>query len=1564
MILAIPVVGWSQNTLPDIDLTNNGLYLRSMLEKSWAPVGPHQDVSMGNCGCLLAAAATLSGIKLLNPGQVSGFLAVPLDDSADPFWDGTFSPLYEHDFLYSPNNVTPLLADSPAWGYKPLRPKTCGVMFPPWALTREANPVILTNGTGGFTTGPSGFDWTAYKGWDFIAQLIVNQNLLNGLPTVVTIKLPSNQCFGRNDCFHAQLIAGWDSATQRYLIVDPVNPPGTLPEFPVGDTKGTYADWENQIDSIMSFHPDTFGSLSYLALVDDPSPVRFLVIAPDGRRTGFDPGTQTFVNEDSNVSYAELGAWADPLGEIPPGPLASFLTLRGAPAGTYRFEVYGSANGTATYSFDAIDQRGKTNLGGLSDVISAGEVRKYEVQYAPGGTSTVAQVSSFKPQVVVGNGIGTRPGAAVQLDGSRSFSVEGNIVSFQWDFGDGITGTGGQLSHTYSAPGTYLATLTVTDDQGNTASAMQTVDVISPFATPTLQLVNLASSGALANAPTSYPPFISADGRYVAFASVATNLLPSNANADIFVRDTLANTTDPIPSSGFSFPEAISADGRFVLFYSVASNLVPNCSACANGGLYLRDRQQQTTEFVVDPTPGVSANFYGADLSSDGRYAVYVGDPRNSGYPLFQNTSEIFLKDRQTGTTELISVSVNGQRSNSSNDFPRVSPDGRFVLFANCGNSNSQNVLGATCGASDLLSPSVGVQAVYLRDRLNGTTEVVSLTNAGGPVASASYGRGSLSADGRFIAFAASNNSIPSIAPNDPAYYITFVYLRDRLNHSTRNVSVSSSGGGSIGSFAYTRSDSPSLSADARYVAFVSNSPLVPQKLVPPYIFDVFRHDLVTGETVAITHTANTNSPFAINPAISADGQSIAFISNDTDLVPQTQNAQQQSNVFKSAILGSSKPVANLSGPYLGWASSNDVPSFVQFDGSQSFDPLGQALTAKWDFGDGSPVLTATGAGQVLHSYSAPGTYALKLLVNNGTTDSDSATTTVTILSALHADSVVATPSCADPGGNVRISGMASSDNPAKLGGWNLAQGALTPAAIQVQDFNGTRTVTPSASDFSFAFTTTVPTQASGAYRFGLAPGPTATVNVPCSTPTDVPPIANAGGPYTSGIGQPITFDGSLSSDAKNRPLTYRWSFGDGTQGTGVSPQHAYAHQGTHVVQLVVNNGVTQSHSAFGSHSFAKVTVLADTIPPTTTAVLSPLANANGWNNSNVTLTLTAVDEPGGTGVKQITYSASGAQSIASTVANSASTSLTISTEGITTITFFGTDNAANIEAAKTVTIKLDKTPPQITDSRTPPANQYGWNNSNVTVSFACSDSLSGLAPGSGPIDAVVSAEGANQSVTGACQDVAGNSASATVSGINVDKTPPTITGSRAPAANSFGWNNTDVTVSFACADFLSGVDTCGPSPQIVTSEGLNQSRIGTAVDLAGNRATAVVGNLNIDKTPPSISCTANPSVLWPPDNKLVSVTVSVSLSDSLSGTAGFTLVSATSNEPDSGLGDIQGFAAGTASTSGQLRAQRLGSGNGRVYTLKYSGTDRAGNSATCSTTVSVPHDQGQWPPP
>ena len=128
---------------------------------------------------------------------------------------------------------------------------------------------------------------------------------------------------------------------------------------------------------------------------------------------------------------------------------------------------------------------------------------------------------------------------------------------------------------------------------------------------------------------------------------------------------------------------------------------------------------------------------------------------------------------------------------------------------------------------------------------------------------------------------------------------------------------------------------------------------------------------------------------------------------------------------------------------------------------------------------------------------------------------------------------------------------------------------------------------------------------------------------------------------------------------------------------------------------------------------------------------------------------------------------------------------------------------------------------------------------------------------------------------------------------------------------------------------------------------------------------SAIFTILSPDTTPPTMTCTAAPSRIWPPDHRLVDVGVSVVVSDTGSGPAGFTLDSVTSSELDSGLGDgdqagdINGFTIGTAGTSGQLRAERSGSGIGRTYTLTYTGRDVAGNTAQCVVTVVVPHDLG-----
>ncbi|HLQ51179.1 MAG TPA: Ig-like domain-containing protein, partial [Terriglobales bacterium] len=194
--------------------------------------------------------------------------------------------------------------------------------------------------------------------------------------------------------------------------------------------------------------------------------------------------------------------------------------------------------------------------------------------------------------------------------------------------------------------------------------------------------------------------------------------------------------------------------------------------------------------------------------------------------------------------------------------------------------------------------------------------------------------------------------------------------------------------------------------------------------------------------------------------------------------------------------------------------------------------------------------------------------------------------------------------------------------------------------------------------------------------------------------------------------------------------------------------------------------------------------------------------------------------------------------------------------------------------------IGVDNDPPIITAVAAPAANAAGWNNSNVTITFTCSDMTSGVAVCPAPV--LVSSEGAGQVISGTAKDLAGNSASISVT-VSIDKTQPTIAAVLTPAANGFGWNNTDVAVNFNCADALSGIASC-TSPITVSTEGSNQAVSGSATDNAGNTASTSA-SVSIDKTPPTITAQVTPAPNAAGWNK-TPVTVSYTCSDALSGVA------------------------------------------------------------------------------
>lgn len=222
-----------------------------------------------------------------------------------------------------------------------------------------------------------------------------------------------------------------------------------------------------------------------------------------------------------------------------------------------------------------------------------------------------------------------------------------------------------------------------------------------------------------------------------------------------------------------------------------------------------------------------------------------------------------------------------------------------------------------------------------------------------------------------------------------------------------------------------------------------------------------------------------------------------------------------------------------------------------------------------------------------------------------------------------------------------------------------------------------------------------------------------------------------------------------------------------------------------------------------------------DKIAPTTTAMQSPAPNAAGWNNTNVTVSFTATDETGGSGVKQITFSATGAQPIASTIVAGATASVNITSEGVTVISYFATDNAGNVEATRTLAIQLDKTPPAFNCG----SPDGAWHAGDVTIACTAGDGGSGLDSNSPANFTLVTSvpPGTETAVaftnSRTLCDIAGNCSVAGPVGPNkVDKKPPQIT-IAAPAATSYKVNQA-VASSYSCVDGGSGVATCaGPVP-------------------------------------------------------------------------------------------------------------------------------------------------------
>jgi Tol biopolymer transport system component len=453
----------------------------------------------------------------------------------------------------------------------------------------------------------------------------------------------------------------------------------------------------------------------------------------------------------------------------------------------------------------------------------------------------------------------------------------------------------------------------------------------------TTRLVSVNLLGRESGDGASIAPAASADGRWVAFESRAVNLVAGDTNgfSDVFVRDMVAGVTelvsadvDGLPCSvGASSAPAISADGRFVAFESLATNLVSGIDDTnAGSDVFLRDRLQARTLLVSRQwntnRAGNSASANPA-FSADGSRLVFTSLATNLVEGSTNTLGEVFVYDLAQAATLWVSRDAGAFRTAVSNGVPAtaryhccnpaISADGRYVAFK-------------------IVVEMTGTPGGVLRhDLLTGNTELVG-TNAPGTFSGGNDASGPvMSADGRSVAFAGicAGDLLPTGVPG--------VWRWDAETKQTTLVSVDMTGSGvAVGPFS-TGSDTPAISADGRYVAFLSYATNLVSSGANGCC-QAYVRDLDQGRTALVSLRRDGlqgGNQDAAAVALSAEGRLVVFQSIADDLVADDFN--QANDVFLRDGVTSQTELLSVGRP-------SSTPAGMSIAGAQSLSASGRRL--------------------------------------------------------------------------------------------------------------------------------------------------------------------------------------------------------------------------------------------------------------------------------------------------------------------------------------------------------------------------------------------------------------------------------------------------------------------------------------------------------------------------------------------------------------------------------------------------------------------------------------------
>ena len=439
----------------------------------------------------------------------------------------------------------------------------------------------------------------------------------------------------------------------------------------------------------------------------------------------------------------------------------------------------------------------------------------------------------------------------------------------------------------------------------------------------------------------SASPVISANGRYMAFSSLASNLVKGDKNgaADVFVRDLRTGRTRLVsvgiggtPALGPSSIPSISASGRYVAFTSNAKNLVPGTTTIRSA-VFVRDMKKGVTSIAsvsnvgVQPVLNASSSFQA--ISGDGRYVVFYAEGLldTKGLAL----SGVYVRDMKRHSTMLASVSSAGDPANALSGFTGcgdgsraltqagISANGRYVVFT----SKATNLVGSGSGLSPLAILKAGQPHIYVHSlRGKKTTVMVDVGTDGNPAFRAADTGGCMSYEpsidpsGRIVAFSSvGTNLVPNLPPSAvPNGLFPLMFVRDLRTGRTERVDVDSSGENTKApTQVAAMSDESSISASGRYVVFYSQ---IWQMIPGRKANGIYVHDLLTGATELVSVTGNNDSDItSLADPMTVDGRHVFFVGGDAGLVGHDTNGMV--DVFerdRGPVLGTGTTHVTLAG--------------------------------------------------------------------------------------------------------------------------------------------------------------------------------------------------------------------------------------------------------------------------------------------------------------------------------------------------------------------------------------------------------------------------------------------------------------------------------------------------------------------------------------------------------------------------------------------------------------------------------------------------------------------------